>query len=261
MRKLLFLMCLVLAMPTTALAASDIIATYTYSDGNKVTLCTRDSEHVRMDTSPTAYTLLSNGKVYSVTCEDGQCQAMDMGSMAGMAGGFSSMFGGGEATEYDVRYEKTSKTEKVAGYTGTVYKAVVFEDGKVVSREDVVLSTHSNIKKLTDGWIAMAEVLTQSMGRSFQDSMNEAKKMNYGGVLRYGDQMRLTKLSVKTLDSAYYQLPSGTQEVQAQQMPEQQGTDDMGLGSDAKEIGYDAKETTKDEIKGGIRDAIRGLFD
>lgn len=259
MRKALLLLFLVLALPGTALAASDIVATYTYSDGTMVTLCTRDNQHVRMDTSPTSYTLLSGGKVYSVNCEDGQCQSMDMAAMAGMAGGFTSLFGGGGTPEYDVRYEKTGRTEKVAGYKGMVYEAVVFEDGQVVSRDEMVLSTHSNIKKLTDGWIAMAEALTQTMGESFRDSLEEAKKMGYGGMLRYGDQMRLTKLSVRNLDSAYYKLPAGTQQVQAQQPP-QQSDSDMGLDDDAKEIGYDAKEATKDEIKGGIRDAIGDLF-
>ena len=131
MRKFLFSLCLILAMPVSAVAASDIIATYTYSDGTMVTLCTRDSQHVRMDTSPTTYTLLSNGKVYSVTCEDGQCNAMDMGAMAGMASGLSSMFGGGsDPDNYEVRYEKTGKTETVAGYKGTIYEAVVLEDGR-----------------------------------------------------------------------------------------------------------------------------------
>ena len=261
MRKAIFLLCLVLAMPVAAQAASDIIATYTYTDGTKVTLCTRDAQHVRMDTSPTAYTLLSNGKVYSVNCDGGQCQVYDLSAMtAGMAGGMTSMFGGGDDSDdnYEVRYEKTGKTETVAGYKGAVYNAVIFENGKVVEREEMVMSDHSNIKKVTDAWIAMSEAMTQTMGKSFQDSLDEAKKMGYGGILRYGKEMRLTKLTVKNLDSSYYKLPKNAEQVQMQQP--QQGDDSMGLGNDAKEIGSDAKEATKDEIKGSIRDAISDLF-
>lgn len=260
MRRIALLLCLVLAMPAAALAASDIVATYKYADGTMVTLCTRDAQHVRMDTSPTAYTLLSNGKVYSVNCDSGPCQVYDLGAMtAGMAGGLTSMFGGGSEPEYEVRYEKTGKIETIAGYKGTVYNTVVFEDGKVVRRDEMVLSTHSNIKKITDAWMAMADALTQSMGRSFQDSLDEAKKMGYGGILRYGNEMRLAKLSVRNLDAAYYKLPADAQQARMQQ-PAQQEDNDMGLGDDAKEIGADAKETTKDEIKGSIRNAIGDLF-
>lgn len=260
MRKFILLLCLVLAMPAAALAAADIIATYKYADGTMVTLCTRDAQHVRMDTSPTAYTLLSNGKVYSVNCDSGPCQVYDLGAMSsGMAAGMTSMFGGGSEPDYEVRYEKTGKAETVAGYKGAVYNAVIFEDGKVVRRDEMVLSTHANIRKITDAWMAMADALTQSMGQSFQDSLNEAKKMGYGGILRYGNEMRLVKLSVKNLDSGYYRLPANAQQVQAQQ-PAQNQNNDMGLDDDAKEIGVDAKEATKDEIKSGIRDAIGGLF-
>lgn len=261
MRKFVFVFCLVLALPLSAQAASDIIATYKYSDGNMVTLCTRDSQHVRMDTSPTSYTLLSGGKVYSVNCDSGQCQVYDLGAMSkSMGSGFSSMFGGGSEPEYEVEYKKTGRSESQAGYKGAVYEAIVKEDGKVVSREEMVLSTHSNIKKITDAWMAMAEALTQTMGESFQDSLEEAKKQGYGGILRYGNEMRLTKLTVKSLDRSYYALPANAQQAQVPQAPQQQGSDDMGLGNDAKEIGYDAKEATKDEIKGGIRDAISDLF-
>nr|WP_287411705.1 hypothetical protein [Pseudodesulfovibrio sp.] len=265
MRKFLFCLCVFLVMPVCAQAASDIVATYTYSDGSMITLVTRDAHHVRMDTSPTSYMLLSGGKVYSVTCdESGACNVMDMGQMAGMASGFSSMFGGGDEaaeTEYDVRYEKTGRTETVAGYKGTVYEAKVYEDGKITSREEMVLSNHSNIKKLSEGWIAIAEALTQSMGDSFDDSMEEAKKMGYGGLLRSGNDMRLTSLTVRSLDSAYYKLPANSQQVQMQQPPaQQQSNNDMGLEDDAKDVGYDAKEATKDEIKSGLRDAISDMF-
>ena len=257
MRQVLLVICLILVLPGSALAASDIVATYKYSDGSMVTLVTRDKDHVRMDTSATSYMLLSKGKVYSVNCEDGQCQVMDVGAM--MNSSLGSMFGGGDDTDYEVRFEKTGRTETVAGYKGVVYEAVTFENGKVVSRDEMVLSGHSNIKKLTEGWLALAEVMARSMGDSFDDSLDEAKKMGYGGMLRTGDDMRLHKLSVKNLDAAYYRLPANSQQVETRQMPQQSG-DGMGVEDDAKDIGYDAKEATKDEIKGSVRDAISDLF-
>ncbi|BCS89140.1 hypothetical protein [Pseudodesulfovibrio sediminis] len=261
MRQLLFFLCCVLFMPTAALAASDVVATYTYSDGSMVTLVTRDAEHVRMDTSETTYMLLSGGKAYSVSCENGQCSAMDMGAMMGMVSG-SSMFGGGE-DDYDVRYQDTGRTETVAGYKGSVYTAIVFENGKEISRDEIVLGSHSNVRKLTEGWIAFAEALTQTLGQSFKDSLDEAKKMGYGGILRYGDDMRLTKLSVKNLHSSYYKLPATTQQSNSQPAMQQQSTEqgDSMVEQDAKELGQEARQDTKNELKDAIGSAIGSLFD
>jgi len=268
MRKLLFFICLVIAMPVCAQAGSDIVATYKYSDGSMVTLCTRDNQHVRMDTSPTSYMLLAGDKIYSVSRDDeGNWHAVDMDKMKSMGSSFTSMFGGGNDTpEYDVRYEKLGGTEKIAGYSGTVYNSVVFENGQVISRDEIVLCNHSNLKKLTTGWMAVVSRMT-NMSQSFGDSLKEAEKMGYGGVLRYGNDMRLYSLKVKNLNNSYYQLPTGVEQVQMAQPPSQptqpqqpQGSSDMGLGDDAKEIGHDAKEATKNEIKDGIRDTISDLF-
>ena len=258
MLKLIFSLFFLLLMPLCVHAASDVIATYKYSDGNMVTLCTRDSRHVRMDTSPSSYLLLQGDKVYAVSRDDGgNWQVMDMDSMNG-AGGFSSMFGGGATPAKDVvRYEKTGKTEKIAGYVGTVYNAVVYQDGKVVSRDEIVLSNHANLKRLTDAWMAMASSMS-NMNAAFDASMEEAGKMGYGGMLRYGNSMRLSNLQIKDLNASYYELPSGVQEVQMPSQPSQQS--DGGLNDDAKDIGLDAKEATKDEIKSGVRSAISNIF-
>lgn len=258
MRKLICLLCLILALPVSAQAASDVIATYRYADGNMITLCTRDQQHVRMDTSPTSYMLLTDGKVYSVTRDDsGTWNVVDMEKMKGMGGGLTSMFGGG-SPEYEVRYEKTGKTEKVAGYKGNVYTAAVFEDGKTVSREEVVLCSHSNLKKLTEGWVAIASAMSNNT-QAFDACTAEAEKMGYGGVLRFGNDMRLASLKVKTLNASYYQLPSGANQVQMPQAEQEQGAGNT-LSNDAKEIGDDAKQATKDEIKDSVRSVIGDLF-
>ena len=260
MRGIVLLLCLVLAMPVAARAASDIVATYRYADGTIVTLCTRDTRHVRMDTSPTAYTLLSGGKVYSVNCDSGQCMVYDLEAVtASMAVGLTSMFGGGSEPAYEVRYKKTGRTETVAGYTGAVYDTTVLENGKAVRRDEMVLSTHADVMKVTDAWMAMAEVLTKSMGQSFCDALEEAGKRGFGGVLRYGDEMRLAKLSVRSLDAAYYELPAHADQAQAGQ-PAAQPDNGAGLDDDARDIGMDAKQATKDELKDNIRDAISDLF-
>lgn len=83
--------------------------------------------------------------------------------------------------------------------------------------------------------------------------------MGYGGILRCGDQMRLHSLKTKSLASSYYELPAGVQHVN---MPQQQQTShsDTGFEQDAKEIGQDARDATKDEVKEAVRGVIEGLF-
>jgi len=123
----------------------------------------------------------------------------------------------------------------------------------------MVLSAHPDIKKVTDAWMAMAEVLTKSMGQSFCDALEEARKRGLGGVLRYGDEMRLAKLSERSLDAAYYELPDDASQAQAGR-PAPQPEDGADLDHDARDIGMDARQATKDELKGNIRDAISDLF-
>jgi hypothetical protein len=264
MRKTLLLAWLLVLPPASALAASDVVATYTYADGTMMTLCTRDAGHVRMDTSATSYMLLKDNKVYAVSrADDGSWQVMDMDDAGSMGAGVMSMFGGGSPPIYDIRYEKTARKEKVAGYTGAVYEALIFEDGKAISRDEVVLSSDSSIKKLGDGWIAMAAHMSRCMGqqmaKSVEQCAREAGKMGYGGMLRYGNQMRMKSLKVTSLAAAYYELPASAQRVGTPGSAAR--TDDAGLGDDAREVGLDAKEATKDELKEGVRSVIGSIFD
>lgn len=231
MRKLLIVFLVLFA--TTATAATDIVATYKYPDGNMVTIVTRDTDHVRMDTSPTSYMLLQGETVYSVyRDESGQVMVMDMGqlSQANRQSGLMSLFGGGEQqaqqVEYQANYEKTGRREKIAGYTGVVYNVEVLEGDKIVRRDEVVLSTHSDIKKVNEAWIVLGQKMSQAMGdemaQSLDQATREAKKKEYGGMLRYGDEMKLHSLKKMSLNIAYYQLPENAQNVQTGQMPDMQ---------------------------------------
>jgi hypothetical protein len=231
MRNMLIIFILFFA--SSAVAATDIIATYKYQDGNMLTIVTRDKDHVRMDTSATSYMLLKGDKVYSVSQDDsGQWMVMDLGQMAAAASSssFTSLFGGGEQVvqekEYSANYEKTGRKEKIAGYTGVVYNAEVKEDDEIIRRDEVVLCSHSDIKKINDGWSAIAAKMSENMGqemaKSIEQATKEAKAAGYGGMLRYGDEMKLQSLKKMNLNVSYYDIPSGAQYVEMGQMPNSQ---------------------------------------
>ncbi|MBU1000971.1 MAG: hypothetical protein KKE73_00435 [Proteobacteria bacterium] len=230
-----------------------------------MTLCVRDAEHVRMDTSPTSYMLLKGNRVYSVNRDDdGNWQVMDMEKMGAMASGMGSMFGGGttDPVDYEMGYTKTGKTEKIAGYTGQVYTAEVKENGKLVSRDEVVLSPHGDLKKVNEGWVALARRMTGAMnhsgGAALEKSLQEAEESGYGGMLRSGDDLRLHDLKKKDLAASYYALPAGSQEHEVQSSP--QSTDDAGLGQDAKDVGQAARDEAKDSTIEGVREGVRDMF-
>jgi hypothetical protein len=231
MRNILII--LILFFASSAVAATDIIATYKYQDGNMLTIVTRDKDHVRMDTSSTSYMLLKGDKVYSVSQDDdGQWMVMDLGQMASAASSssFTSLFGGGEQVvqekEYSANYEKTGRKEKIAGYTGVVYNAEVKENGEIIRRDEVVLCSHSDIKKVNDGWSAIAAKMSENMGKemakSIEQATKEAKAAGYGGMLRYGDEMQLHSLKKMNLNVSYYDIPAGAQYVEMGQMPNSQ---------------------------------------
>ncbi|MFH2092494.1 MAG: hypothetical protein ABIJ31_09035 [Pseudomonadota bacterium] len=292
---------------TTAFAAADFVATYQYPDGNQITIVTRDAQHVRMETSPTSYMLLKENKVYSVSQDDGgQWVVMDMDQVKGLAtgGGFMSLFGGGgqepaKEPETSAVYEKTGRKEKIAGYTGLVYNVELIENGQVVQRDEMVLSSHADLKKVNEGWTAIAskmgEIMGENVSKTIEEATKKAQEEGYGGMLRYGDEMKLASLKKMSLDLSYYQLPQGSKTVQMGAMPpatqprmntpkqpqvtsvpqpsvqqpvtvpQPQQQVESELAKDAKDVGQaardEAKQSAEDEVREGVRTLFKSLFD
>jgi hypothetical protein len=219
-----YVMMLLIFFASAAFAAEDIAATYVYEGGDKVTLITRDSRHVRMDVSPENYMLLQKDKIYSVSKdEDGQWMVMDMSQMKGLAGGgLSGLLTGGAAPAavipdkaYTVKYDKTGKKEEIAGYTGVVYNMTTLEDGKVVDQDEIVLCSHEDLKKVNDAWsviaLQMGEFMGEKEAKSLEKATKEANAAGYGGMLRYGKDMKLESLKKQSLAAATYEIPAGAQ--------------------------------------------------
>jgi butyrate kinase len=218
------MMMLLIFFASAAFAAEDIAATYVYEGGDKVTLITRDSKHVRMDVSPENYMLLRKDKIYSVSKdEDGQWMVMDMSQMKALAGGgLAGLLTGGTAPAaaipdkaYTVKYDKTGKKEEIAGYTGVVYHMTTLEDGKVVDQDEIVLCSHEDLKKVNDAWSAIALQMGEFMGekeaKSLEKATKEANAAGYGGMLRYGKEMKLESLKKQSLAASTYEIPAGAE--------------------------------------------------
>ena len=230
MMRYLMMVCLI-CFASTVFAADDIVATYVYKNGDKATLVTRDNQHIRMNVAPDNYMLLQKGTVYAVSKdEDGQWMAMDMSQMKALtAGGLAGLLTGAKTPmpsqdkEYTVKYEKTGKKEQIAGYTGVVYTAKTLEGGKIVSQDEVVLCNHDDLKKVNDAWAGIAVGMSDLMGEktagSIEKATKEANAAGYGGMLRYGDEMKLESLKKQALDNSTYEIPPDAEIMNIGAMP------------------------------------------
>lgn len=263
---------LLLFIFTTSPAWADVIATYTYPGGDMITLVTRDRDHVRMDTSPTSYMLLKENSIYSVSRDDqGQWTVMDMDQMQSLnTSGITSLFGGNKTaapSDVTMAYEKTGRRETIAGYTGTVYRVTMTENGRLVREDEVVLSTHADLEAVNQGWIAIAEKMAATMGPDLSAGIGKAaeasRENGYGGMLRFGNDMRLDNLVKRSLDPAYYRLPANARQVSM--APPPQGQTGGVIEQDAQDVGQaahqEAKDATIDEVREGVRSVFKSLFD
>lgn len=238
--------------------AGDVAAHFKNADGTTMTISARDTKHVRMDASPDAYTLLNGNKIYMISRDDdGTWNAMDMDQMAGMMG----MMGGSteDASSYKAEYIDTGRTERIAGYKGKVYELEVTDNGKLVSRDEVVLSTHGDIKRINESYMAIAKQMSSIMTPDMTKAFDDASSHGYGGMLRYGDDMVLQRLDKGPLGDNYFELPSNTQQVQVQAPPQQNGG--SVIEQDAKDVGDAAHDEAKQSTIEEVREGVRGMFD
>jgi len=276
MRRILMSVCLLLFVCTGSTWAGDIVATWKYTDGSTMKLSARDDQHIRMDTAPDSYTLLTGSKVYMVQKDDDGWQATDMEKMAGMMGG---MFGGQKkkvnVDDYKTTYKYTGKKETIAGYKGKVYRVEVRDGaGKLVSSDELVLSTSKDILRVN---MAMARISSKMTGMAVSGlSANpEAIKKQadkYGSVLRYGKDMTLVAVKKSSLKSSHYELPKGTtqREVKAPKKPPQKTTAAANEKTAGNKGGFfgdlfkssegEAKDQTKTNTTGEVKEGVNKLF-
>ena len=276
MRRILMSVCLLLFVCTGSTWAGDIVATWKYTDGSTMKLSARDDQHIRMDTAPDSYTLLTGSKVYMVQKDDDGWQATDMEKMAGMMGG---MFGGQKkkvnVDDYKTTYKYTGKKETIAGYKGKVYRVEVRDGaGKLVSSDELVLSKSKDILRVN---MAMARISSKMTGLAVSGlSANpEAIKKQadkYGSVLIYGKDMTLVAVKKSSLKSSHYELPKGTtqREVKAPKKPPQKTTAAANEKTAGKKGGFfgdlfkssegEAKDQTKTNTTGEVKEGVNKLF-
>ncbi len=267
----ILVICFLLAGLTVPAWAGDLVATWQYDDGTTTTINIRDDRHIRMDLKPDSYMLLTGDKLYTVTRDDDEWTAVDMAQISQMAG----MFLGGsrdDEEKYTIKHRKAGKKETIAGYKGIVY-IVEVRDGSnsIVSKNEVVYSKSKDVKRISNALRTMFSKMGNMMKKSGTASMDDAFKSmkTYGGILRYGKEMKLLSVKKAKLHGSYYQLPKGiqlqdigrSQNAAKAAKPSAGGKKEANFFSDLfKKSSETAKEETKRSTQREVQTDVRKMF-
>lgn len=273
---------LTLLVFSSSVWAKDMVTTWIGGGGNPMKLSFRDDRHIRMETGDKGYILLIDEKVYMVTQENGQWQAFDMDQMAGMMKAFGlGMPGGAQDAKEDKenKLKDSGRSEVVAGYKGKVYLADQEKEDGGMQAVEVVLSTHADIKQVNRAWMALStrlgKIMGEDMAKSIEQAADESQRQGYGGLLRHGDDIKLSKLEKISLKDDDFKLPQGVVLVQMPQQPPTGGaparpdgtqaqpseTMESGTAADtAVETDRNSSDGIKEEIDKGVRNLFKKLF-
>ena len=200
----------------TALAAAPIAtagtATMQSADGASATF-EYNSTMLRMGAGDDSagYTVVRDGSFYVVSMNNGQPMVMDAGSMLrSMAPDLANAAPSDLSSEF-LGLKKTGRSETVADVKGDVYELRFKDENGREQSEEIVLSDDRRALEFRDALFLMMDVaatLTSNenvkAGRSIQ-----AELLNIDlGVLRYGNEMRLTSIDSARVDPARFELPA-----------------------------------------------------
>lgn len=173
-----------------------------------------DNSKVRMNVpgkeSGDSYMLLLDGKIYMVSSSGGQTMVMDMAQLGSMARGFGVDTGGGDSFKQELlKYNKTGKSETVAGYKGEVY-TLTWRDNKGMHTEDAVLSSHKDVREFFGAWMHLAKSLASSVGQeiAMDKTVWDFLEREGKGVLRLGEEFRVLSIEARKVDANRFVLPA-----------------------------------------------------
>jgi hypothetical protein len=191
-------------------AASAGTATMQNADGSNAEFEYNDSMLRIGSGDADGYTVVRDGSIYVVSLNDGQPIVMDAGSM--MKGFDVSAYAAPtDLTSEFLGLDDTGRSETVAGIKGRVYE-LRFKDGDGNEQsEEIVLSEDARALEFRDALFIMLEVASSltggdanEAGRSIQKRLSDMD----AGVLRYGNDMRLTRIDGSAVDPARFELPA-----------------------------------------------------
>lgn len=158
-----------------------------------------------------SYMLLVNQHMYVVSTSDGNTTVIDMNQAMSMFGSMAGAATPSVVASKVVSMEATGRSEVQAGITGEVYNLRYIDDDGREHRTELLLSDDPRTKAFSQAMNRMATTLAKSAGKDFANATGDMEKRLDTldkGVLRYGDDMRITAISDRKIDPSRFVLPA-----------------------------------------------------
>lgn len=207
-RKLIFAAAALLAVPAWA----DITAVYAMSGGDPLRVEYRDPANFRIGTDAQNYQLMLDGRLYAIA--EGRVIDVDKVSRQIRAVGADTFLAGllGDATSdvpTDVSVRPLGRQETVAGYKGDVYEALA-RTSNGEQRAELVVTDNADLKAVQDALMKVAKDAVAAIGADsspYAKPLEQVEQQRLGGLLRYGEDLRLVSLDRAPIAAGRLQLP------------------------------------------------------
>lgn len=162
-----------------------------------------------------AWQLLRDGKIYSVTVQNGKPVVMELSGMLKMMGSMVKSQAGARTGPNDVQevhsLKPTGRRETVAGVSGEVYLLDYQPEQGERRQEEVVLSGNATVREMTLAMMQYGRTLALAMGQPEPEGSRELQRQ-FGdrqlGLLRFGSQLKATRISGQAPAASRMELPA-----------------------------------------------------
>ena len=193
-----------------ALPAAADIAEVVDGEGNRMRFEYQDQQLRINPADQEGYMIVRDGRTYVVQDSDGQIMVLDLSQAMSMFGGMARA---ATPETVDVRVESleaTGREETVAGIPGEVWRLRYIDEDGQTRETDMVLSEDARARGFRDAVFLMAKSIADSVDMDLEgtDKLQQQLASRDLGVLRYGQDMRITSLDTTRVDDARFVLPA-----------------------------------------------------
>lgn len=189
-------------------AAADI-AEVMDAEGNKMTFEYQgDQLRINMDRD-SGYMIMQGERIYVVSESDGEIMVIDLKQTLSMFGNMAQAAIPDMAAVNVESLERTGRSETVAGISGDVYLMKFTDHEGKPQQAEIVLSPDRRALGFRDAVHRMASSLSSMMAQQGTHDRLQAQLDGMDlGVLRYGDDMRVTAITETQVADARFTLPA-----------------------------------------------------
>jgi hypothetical protein len=207
------LSCAILALSLLGIASAHAgSADATNAEGDTMRFEYRgDMLRVGVGGESASYMVMRDGNIYVVSNDGDQPMVINASQAMSMFGGMAGAATPDMVANEVVSLKNTGRKEQHAGITGEVWELVFRAEDGSEQRAELVLSDDPAALAFRDAMHNFATGVSETVGEDYKaatdDMQGRLSAMNKG-VLRYGDDMRITALSLEAVDAARFDLPA-----------------------------------------------------